>query len=238
MTQHASFVVLRGIVADLRIRATHVNPLADSSEQQLATGVAILQSFAGAPGAVNSAQFAEYEGDPAHRFVMAVDGKTVTGHLWDVGFKDGDEVEVVGRAQGEIIEAAAVAKPSSRLLWVRPHHLRGTRAFVHAERKRIWSFILIMDALMLAATVAVGALGSDSMNWVALLSVVGGALLVANVLALFIQRTPRAIADFSQDVDAIGRALRLPLPELIDLPANNRSAYKQGKPLVRGAYYY
>jgi len=239
MTKQKPFVVLRGTVSGLRTQSTHVNPLMNSREQEMSASIAILQSLVGLPGAVSTAQLANYEGDPVEGFVMTVNGKHVVGYLWRVGFKDGDEVEVVGNDLGEFFDAVAVTKPDLRNLCVRPHHLYGTRAFVRAEHRRILKFVLTMGGLMYVGAATVGAFSKlESKDWIAGFYVISGSLILLNVMALFIQRTPRDIADFSLKVEAVGRALGLPSPELIDLPANNRTAYKKGKPVLRSAYYY
>jgi len=98
--------------------------------------------------------------------------------------------------------------------------------------------ILALNVVMLVAVAVVATFGTPSVDWKNWMTVVLPGLLGLDVLTAVIQRSPSAFKAFSAAVEAVGRALNLPSPELLDLPANNLAAHKRGESTQEGAFYY
>jgi len=232
------YVLVSGSVRNLRRQRTHVNPLKVSGEQQLSSGIAMLQSAEGVAGSVNSLQFASYEGDPVEAFMMNVGDLSVSGYFWNVGFNEGEDVEVVGRIRGNRLDAVAVTKPKERLIWIRPHHVRGSGAFVKAERRKIFAFMLAVDLLVMLACIGVAMLRLDQGDRLGFVAMGFCVSVISTIAAFFFLRSPRAIADLSKEVDTIARMLKLSPPEMADFEASTRAARRSGRPHQGAADYY
>jgi len=238
MTTHASpsYAKLRGKISKLRKHGTKVNPLAGSIEHKTAGLSAVVQAALGLPGAVPTAAFADYDGDPVEAFAMEVDGQQVYGYFWNVSFCEGDEVDVVGTSHSSAFEAVAVLKTESRLIWLRPHYATGTKA---QKRNDLTRILKVGSLGWLGAIPFVSIVFSNGINSETPSLLLSAFACVAGVYAicLFVLRTPGAL-DFASHVDAIGRAMGLEDPQHVDFNARNTAARKSGKPYVRGAQYY
>ncbi|MCC7712994.1 hypothetical protein [Janthinobacterium lividum] len=124
-----SYKLLSGVVEDLRTFDMHVKYLKSAeSFRKISDLTAIVQAAAGEPGAVHSAQAATSDGDPVTGFSMSVGGKWVSGSFWEVGFRAGDEVQLVGYQKGNDFIAVAVVDVKENKIWMQPHSERGTTA--------------------------------------------------------------------------------------------------------------
>ena len=124
-----SYKSVTGVVEDLRTSNMHVNYLKNTESFKKMSGLtAVVQAAVGEPGTVHSAQAAASDGDPVTGFTMNVGGKLVTGSFWEVGFKDGDEIQVVGYQKGNEFIAVAVVDVKESKIWMQPHSERGTLA--------------------------------------------------------------------------------------------------------------
>lgn len=233
-----SYLILRGKVGSLRKQATKINPLQASVESEVAGWSAIAQAAANLPGAISSAELADYEGDPVEIFSMAISDQPVVGYLWRVGFVEGDEVEVAGSMEGHTFNAVAVRKAPERLIWLRPHYTMGSRALKKNDAARIFKFCLILNAIVLVSF-PVGALfvAKGGESWSALFAMLLAACAMFDVTCAFILRTPGRL-NFGKQVDAIGRAFKMDEPELLDFDKTYSAARAAGKPYISGGKYY
>ena len=232
-----SYIVITGIITELRQKDAYVNPLEGSSEQNIAGGLAVLQSLSGVAGTVGSSQLASYDGDPVKAFEMKVNDQAIIGYFWSVEFKGGDYVQVVGHLQDGIFYAVAVTMPNFRVMWMRPHFIRGTKAFFKSEWIRISFMVLCLDVIFSIICIIAIALGSynhpERIVKALLMILVPGSLLCGLIL-----RTPKFLARFNLNVNAIAKALGIKDPEFFDLEKRDKLARKSGKPRLKSGKYY
>lgn len=233
MTQTIShYQVLQGAITQLRTEDIHVHYEKNIEQQQRTAGaVAVLQAAIGQARAVNSAQAATYEGDPVDGFVMQVAGKTVRGSFWKVTFKEGDQVQVIGRESNGVFEAVAVAKPAERIIWMQPHCEHGTYSRKRSLLKYSTYFALFMLLCAISATVF-----QDWPFWFAIMSF---AVVTPIVLFVTVGMSWGSFMSFAGEMNAVGEALGLPDPEKINLFRSTKLARQAAKPeLPMGVYYY
>ena len=231
------YIVITGIVAELRQKDAYINPLEGSSEQNIAGGLAVLQALSGVAGAVGSSQLAGYDGDPVKVFEMKVNDHAIIGYFWSLGFQEGDLVQVVGQLRDGTLNAVAVTMPDSRVMWMRPHFTRGTKAFAKAEWRRIIRFTLGMDIAFSILWLAPIPFESYDHPW-RMVAVLPMILIPASLMYFLVLRTPKSLVQFNLNVNAIARALEIKSPELFDLEKRNKLARKNGKPRLKSGEYY
>lgn len=226
------YQVLHGVISHLSTEQTHVHYLKNiKHHQEMAGGVAILQSVLGQAGAINSVQAATCEGDPVEGFVMQVDGKAVRGSFWKTTFTEGDRVQVVGQQEGGVFRAVAVIKPDERIIWMQPHCERGTQSQVRNLFKCSGWFVLFM--CLCASLISIF---SDWPAWLAFAS-----FSIATIVTLFatVGMSWGDFMSFASEMNAVGNALGLPKSEEIDLFKSTKQARKNGRPdLPLGVYYF
>lgn len=232
------YQVLRGKVGSLRKQATKLNPLHGSVDNEVAGWSAIAQAATNLPGAISSAQLADYDGDPVEMFSMTISGQNIAGYLWRVGFVEGDEVEVAGSMDGRVFNAVAVRKVPERMIWLRPHYSMGSSALRKNEVVRIVKSCVIINAILLVIFPLACWFGAiDRAEWPAVFAIDLGACAMLNVISAFVLRTPGRL-NFSKQVDAIGRAFEMAEPELLDFEKTYSAARAAGKPYISGGKYY
>jgi hypothetical protein len=226
------YQVLQGEITQLRTENIHVHYEKNIEQQQRAAGaIAVLQAAVGQAGAVNSSQAATYEGDPVDGFVMQVSGKVVRGSFWKTTFKNGDQVEVIGRESGGEFEAVAVTKPTDRVIWMQPHCELGTYS-----RKRILLKYSSCFALFMLSCALSMAIFQDWPLWFAIVSF---AVIAPIMLFVTVGMSWGSFMRFASEMNAVGEALGLPEPEKINLFRSTKLARQTGKPdLPMGVYYY
>lgn len=135
-----SYKLVSGVVEELRTSDMHVNYLKSAESFKKMSGLtSIVQATTGESGDVQSAQAATSDGDPVTGFSMSVGGKLVAGSFWEVGFKDGDEIQVVGYQKGHEFIAVAVVDVKESKIWMQPHSERNTRKKI-SSFKMLWIF--------------------------------------------------------------------------------------------------
>ena len=226
-----SYKSVSGVVEDLRISDMHVNYLKNAEKIRKMSGLtSIMQAAAGEPGAVQSAQAAASDGDPVTGFSMSVGGKWVSGSFWEVGFRVGDEVQVVGYQKGNDFIAVAVVDVKESKIWMRPHSERGTLAKkYHLLKCCGYSFIglCIFEILL-------GFFTGFPMWFVLICS----AFINPIILFVTVGLSWKDFMNFANEMNRVGEALVITEPEKIDLFKSTRKSRKSGKPaLPMGVYY-
>jgi hypothetical protein len=117
LAQDAMFVVT-GKVETLYITNGSINLLKGMQGKMLAAGMGgVIEGMAGS--VTNSAMFAMYDGESVQHFGCYIDGIMVIGTFEQVGFAEGDDVEmVVTRLDDKGLFAHAVIRRSDSLLWM------------------------------------------------------------------------------------------------------------------------
>ena len=238
MIEEPKYEVLRGEVRNLKARQIYENFVFGSSDRNVAAGISVAEAAAGMAGAVTTAQVANYEGDQIYAFMMEVDGKVVAGRFWDLGFKEGDQVEVVGQQVGEVFEAMAVTDPKQRLMWITPHHEKGTRALQREERWRYGKFLVTATIGTFFVMPLFSLFAAPELKFSKLFNVLGPGWLLISIGGYFILRLPRCFRDYVLETTAVGRALGIKNPEDLDLVATDTAAVKSGKDRPRMAKFY
>ena len=232
------YQLISGTVLGLRRMDAKINPLKGSADSDAAGWSSIAQAMLDMPGAVSSAELANDEGDPVEICSMKVGGMQAVGYFWHVGFNEGDEVEIVGTTQDSIFNVVALRKPRERMIWLRPHFSRGSKAIKLGDLARILKFIAISNLLWLALVVAMTLLTSTGEEpWMQIALGSAGACAVFDVACLFILRTPQRL-DFGRKVDAVGRAFGMKSPEMLDFDRTYDLARAAGRPYLSGGKYY
>ena len=98
--------------------------------------VAVAAATLGQAGAASGllVQSSDLE-EAAYRVSFTLDGKPASGWLWFAPFRNGDEVDVVARWQGDHYEVMAMARPSDRTVALYPHLSRGRKP---RKRGKVW----------------------------------------------------------------------------------------------------
>ncbi|KAB8047919.1 hypothetical protein GCN78_21230 [Janthinobacterium rivuli] len=226
-----SYTLLSGIVGNLRTSDMHVNYLRSAESFRKMSGLtSIVQAAAGEPTAAHSAQAAVSEGDPVTSFTMNVRGTLVAGSFWEVDFRDGDEVQVVGYEQGHIFVAIAVVDAKQEKIWMQPHCERGTLAKkYHLLKCCGYAFIgLYVFEILL------GFFTGFPMWFVLVCSTFMNPIILFVTVGL----SWKDFMVFSKEMNRVGKALGIAEPEKIDLFKNTRNLRTSGKPnLPMGVYY-
>ncbi|QKY08865.1 putative type VI secretion system effector [Janthinobacterium lividum] len=226
-----SYKLVSGVVEELRTSDIQVNYLKSAeSFKKISRLTAIVQAAAGEPGAVHSAQAVTNDGDNVTAFTMNVGGKLVAGSFWEVGFKDGDEIQVVGYQKGNEFIAVAVVDVKERKIWMQPHSERGTLAKkYHLLKCCGYSFIglCIFEILL-------GFFTGFPMWFVLICS----AFINPIILFVTVGLSWKDFMSFAKEMNRVGKALVITEPEKIDLFKSTRKSRKSGKPaLPMGVYY-
>ena len=226
-----SYKLLSGIVEDLRTSDMHVNYLKNTELFEKMSGLtSIVQAAVGESGAVHSAQAAASDGDPVTGFTMNVGGKWVTGSFWEFGFKDGDEIQVVGYQKGNEFIAVAIVDVKENKIWMQPQSERGTLAKkYHLLKCCGYSFIgLCVFEILL------GFFTGFPMWFVLICS----AFINPIILFVTVGLSWKDFMNFAKEMNRVGKALVITDPEKIDLFKSTRKSRKSGKPaLPMGVYY-
>ena len=238
LLEEPKYEVLRGEVRNLKARHIYENFVFGTSDRNVAAGVSVAEAAAGLAGAVATAQMANYEGDQIYAFMMEVDGKVIAGRFWDIGFKEGDQVEVVGQQIGEVFEAMAVTDPKQRLIWITPHHEKGTRAFQQEERWRYIKYLIASAVGIFTGFPVISLFFEKTPDYLELFRDLFVLWMVAGVAAYFILRLPRCFRDYALETTAVGRALGIKNPEDMDIVQSDKKALSEGKKSRGMAYYY
>ncbi|MCC7596541.1 hypothetical protein IGS61_03515 [Janthinobacterium sp. FW305-129] len=225
------YSVVTGFIDNLNTHDVNVNYLKGSEKFKKTAGLtAVLQAAAGEPGAVHSAQAATSDGDPVTSFRMSVAGKSVSGSFWEVDFKEGDEVQVVGYARNSDFIAVAVVDLKEKKIWMRPHCERGTTAKKYHLLKCSGYFCVGLYIL----TLGMGFFGNIPL-WLMLIT---ATVTAPVILFATIGLSWSDFMDFSKEMNRVGKALGIVYPEKIDLFKSTRKSRKSGKPaLPMGVYY-
>ncbi len=128
-----------------RGHASFVFTLADQTGMGMVAiaAAALGQSGAAAGTLVQSSDLEE----AAYQVSFTIDGKPASGWLWFSPFKNGDEVDVVARWQGDHYEVMAITRPSDRTVALYPHLSRGRKAHWKAVWKTwFWGVTIICGA--------------------------------------------------------------------------------------------
>ncbi|PHV50508.1 hypothetical protein CSQ91_04835 [Janthinobacterium sp. BJB301] len=226
-----SYKLVSGVVEELRTSDMHVNYLKSAESFKKMSGLtSIVQAATGESGAVHSAQAATSDGDPVTGFGMSVGGKWVSGSFWEVGFRAGDEVQLVGYQKGNDFIAVAVIDVKENKIWMQPHSERGTLAKkYHLLKCCGYSFIglCIFEILL-------GFFSGFPMWFVLICS----AFINPIILFVTVGLSWKDFMDFSKEMNRVGKALGIAEPEKIDLFKSTRKSRKSGKPaLPMGVYY-
>lgn len=226
-----SYQLVSGVISDLKTSSMHVNYLKNAeSFKKMAGLTAVAQAAAGEPAAVHSAQAAASEGDPVTGFTMHVGGRPVTGSFWEVDFRDGDEVQVVGYAKGHAFIAVAVVDVKQGKIWMQPHCERGTLAKKYHLLK-CCGYALIG---LYVFEILLGYFTGFPIWFVLLCST------FINPVILFVTvgLSWKDFMGFAREMNRVGRALGIAEPEKIDLFNSTKKSRKSGKPdLPMGVYY-
>ncbi|MGF6115008.1 hypothetical protein ABIE30_005527 [Janthinobacterium lividum] len=226
-----SYKLLSGVVEELRTSDMQVNYLKSAESFKKLSGLtSIVQAATGEAGAVHSAQVAASDGDPVTGFSMSVGGKWVSGSFWEVGFRDGDEVQVVGCEKGNEFIAVAVVDVKEGKIWMQPHCERGTLAKkYHLLKCCGYSFIglCIFEILLGFFT--------GFPIWFVLIC---SAFINPIILFVTVGLSWKDFMNFAKEMNRVGKALVITEPEKIDLFKSTRKSRKSGKPaLPMGVYY-
>ncbi|MDQ4624276.1 putative type VI secretion system effector [Janthinobacterium lividum] len=226
-----SYKLVSGVVEELRTSDMHVNYLKSAESFKKMSGLtSIVQATTGESGAVQSAQAATSDGDPVTGFSMSVGGKWVSGSFWEVGFRAGDEVQVVGYQKGNDFIAVAVIDVKEKKIWMQPHSERGTTAKkYHLLKCCGYSFVglCIFEILL-------GFFTGFPMWFVLICS----AFINPIILFVTVGLSWKDFMSFAKEMNRVGKALVIAEPEKIDLFKSTRKSRKSGKPaLPMGVYY-
>ena len=125
-------------LSDLRVERGHASFVFTPTDQTGMGMVAVAAATLGQAGAASGllVQSSDLE-EAAYRVSFTLDGKPASGWLWFAPFRNGDEVDVVARWQGDHYEVMAMARPSDRTVALYPHLSRGRKAHWKAVWK-IW----------------------------------------------------------------------------------------------------
>ncbi|MDO8032809.1 hypothetical protein O3297_05255 [Janthinobacterium sp. SUN128] len=226
-----SYKLVSGVVEELRTSDMHVNYLKSAESFKKMSGLtSIVQATTGESGAVQSAQAATSDGDPVTGFTMSVGGKWVSGSFWEVGFRAGDEVQVVGYQKGHDFIAVAVIDIKENKIWMQPHSERGTTAKKY--HLLICSGYFWIGLYIL--TLGMGFFGNIPL-WLMLIT---ATITAPVILFITVGLSWSDFMDFSKEMNRVGKALGIAEPEKIDLFKSTRKSRKSGKPaLPMGVYY-
>ncbi|SDI07078.1 putative type VI secretion system effector [Janthinobacterium sp. YR213] len=226
-----SYKLVSGVVEELRTSDMHVNYLKSAESFKKISGLtSIVQATTGESGAVHSAQAATSDGDPVTSFSMSVGGKWVSGSFWEVGFRAGDEVQLVGYQKGNDFIAVAVIDVKENKIWMQPHSERGTTAKKY--HLLICSGYFCIGLYIL--TLGMGFFWNIPL-WLMLIT---ATITAPVILFATVGLSWSDFMDFSKEMDRVGKALGIAEPEKIDLFKSTRKSRKSGKPaLPMGVYY-
>lgn len=132
-----AFKLLHGVISDLVVERVEQDFLREQSDRVAASGAAAGLAMAGMAGAASGALLASSgSADPVECFTATIAGIHVAGRFSRVGFKNGDEVDMVVEPMNDGSSAAfAVRRLSDHTIWMYPHCSRGSRAhWKHALR--------------------------------------------------------------------------------------------------------
>lgn len=109
---------IKGTVSTMYITDGTVNLLKGMQGKMAATGMAA--AIEGMAGAVaNAAMISMYEGEDVQHFGCYIGEQMVIGTFENIGFKEGDEVQmVVTKLDDKVAYAHAVVRSKDRLLWM------------------------------------------------------------------------------------------------------------------------
>ncbi|MDW5416320.1 putative type VI secretion system effector [Iodobacter sp. CM08] len=223
-----NYVLIKGAISDLQISHGYEDLVFTDSIKNTAEAAA--SAAAALMGQVfNAGTLATASGGSEismQFFTCKLDEKRVAGRFYNVGFKDGEEIEFVVEQEGDIYAVLAARSASQRLIWMLPQHLRGEEAHLKSDIK--WTIITtIIGAILYAIFLHPSGIKDDLLepmwskvfNW-CMPFVLG---LVFNVIIrIFFNR-------FGKATTPILAALGFESPENIDLPAISRAAHKRYK---------
>jgi hypothetical protein len=230
--ENLEFKAVDGIIENLVVQQINVNFLGNSENiSKTAAIVSLIQAATGSPGSVHSAQSASDTGDPVEGFAMNIGKIKVFGNFWKTSFKNGDNVKVIGRLQGENFFAVAVADPVERIIWMQPHCERGTSA---KKKHLIICSAAFMIAIGLCVLFIFRNVNTPAWFLFATSAVASFVMLVATVGMSW-----GDFMRFSRQMNGVGVALKLDAPENVNLFKSTRNQRKLGKlELPMGVYYY
>lgn len=226
-----SYKLVSGVVENLRTADTHVNYLRSAASFKKMSGLtSIVQAAAGEPGVIHSAQAAASDGDPVTGFSMKVNGNLIAGSFWEIDFKDGDEVQVVGYKKGDEFIAVAVVDVKENKIWMQPHCERGT---VSKKYHLLTCCGYALIGLYVFQILA-GFLGGIPFWFMLICATINSPI----ILFLTVGLSWKDFMEFSKEMNRVGSALGIAEPEKIDLFDRTKKSRKSGRPaLPMGVYY-
>ncbi|AMC34361.1 hypothetical protein [Janthinobacterium sp. B9-8] len=82
-------------------------------------------------------------------FTCKLDEKRGAGRFYNVGFKNGEEIEFVVEQEGDVYAVLVARSASQRLIWMLPQHLCGEEAHLRSDIK--WTIITTIIGAVLYA---------------------------------------------------------------------------------------
>ncbi|WP_293931796.1 putative type VI secretion system effector [Iodobacter sp.] len=145
----------RGIIENLQIVRTQQNILYSPHMKEAAGVSAIIFAVAGMSAAVQTSANSEGGADEVDMYSFDINGIPYAGCTRVVGFKNGDEIELVYEDREQGAEVLGVRRSSTRSIWLYPYMSRGSISGVISGLK-LWVICSLLGgfALLLIACVA------------------------------------------------------------------------------------
>lgn len=226
-------LIVRGVVSELQVGQTEEEFVFSARDKAAGAAAAVGLAVEGLAGAATSA--ALNAGNTAERvdfFVCKVGDFVVKGQFGKVTFSNGDSVEVLGSASGQLLTAHAVARPIDRTIWMHPHCGRGSISYRKYYVRAIAGLAIGAPLLFIVPLMAYSYMQEDNpfplWFWPLMLGV--GAAMISVVLAFVATR----FTTFARLSDAIFAGLGLDRPSEIDLHKRLREAKRT---FARGEHF-
>ncbi|GLU34444.1 putative type VI secretion system effector [Trinickia caryophylli] len=233
-----SLMLLKGTIAGLeRSRRSHDFILTELQRQQVsAAAIAASAMGMGATG-VGLIGMAGNSDEEADWVEFELDGKQVTGWLWMMPMRNGDNVEVVAECIDGRYVAYAVKRGTDDLLAVYPHATAGRK--VHYRRSvKIWLWISLIIYLVVWLMLLIPGWRSF-LGWHGLLfGVLPTFIFWMMMSGFFAFRVSRKFMGFVQIAERIFRAFGWPDVENIDLRRTSREHRRENRLPNFGNLYF
>ncbi|WP_411832377.1 putative type VI secretion system effector [Pseudoxanthomonas mexicana] len=231
--------ILRGGIRNYRVRRTTEDFFFSASERRgmAATGLAAsAMGLLGVGVALMGESTDTYEEADLAEF--EVEGEPVQAFLWLSPFAEGDEVEVVAERVGTVWKAFGIARPVDRIIAMRPHCSRGSKA--HWKMVARWCFLTWGGAsLLVGILLALINVFDGGGGWFSLFLGFSygciGALIIFSVIAWSVGRK---YIGFVRMTEIVFGRLGWRDVENIDLPAKSRRLRRPEDPDELGFTYF
>jgi hypothetical protein len=213
-----------GVVQNLRVEKGYQDLVFSQTDKQsaglAAMGAAALGQVASATTLSNASMGSEVSMDFFH---CTVDGAELQGAFHHVEFHNGENIEFVVESDGAMLTVHAARNPSTHMLWMQPHQVRGHGAQQRCDIK--WSLCYPALAVILVAFSEVFIerdFGPDKFSAELLLYLL--VFFTTFVITVWIRLRFRG---FSYRATEVFRAFGYERPELVDAWVQHKKAQKE-----------